>query len=276
MEYISKKDINLNEAIRLSEKTFESTIYVSDSKVYKMYKKLKFYRRMVYLCQKEPKALLLSKSSSSQIVKSDAIILGKRVIEGIRMDYIENSRTLYEFSRVYNDLAKYLIVGNNASKGLKEIHKNPLDIVVSDLNFFNILFDEELNTYYVDSDSYEVSGYPATSDSKQFIQYCDERGLRENTSQKSDRFLFMFEFLSNIFGTNIQSVPTYRYDKLAEQVASLKNMRVYFKKIKKSEKIPNVPHVCDLIDKSDFSKQIEYRLPIINCKTTPALKELTR
>lgn len=277
MEYISSKDIHLKKATRITSKTLESNIYAFDNKAYKMYKKLKFYPRIMYLYQKEAKALIISESTASQIVKPDAIIYGRRVIDGIRMDYVENTRTLYEFSRVYNDLAKYLIVGNNASLGLKEIHRDPRNIVVSDLNFFNILFDENLETYYVDADSYEVDGYPSTTNSQGFDEYCRVRGIKEDTSQKSDRFLFMFEFLSNIFGTNIENIPTYRYDELAEQVASLKNMREYFRIIKKSKKIPNIPYVCDLIDKSDFNKTIEFNLPIINCQSTiKHVKELTR
>lgn len=278
MKYIDRKNVNLKNATRITNNTFESNIYVKNKKAYKMYKKYRFYKEMWRLTEKVPKILLLEDATAKQLVKPDAIILKRGQISGIRMNYIDNLGTLYNFSRVFNDLSKFLIVSKSASIGLKEIHADPVEIVVNDLSFYNILFDEFLNTYYVDVDSFEIGPYIATSVSEHFFDYCNARNVSTYPAcATNDRFQFMYEFLSTIFGMSIECVTPYQYDSLAERVETLKNMSLCFKKIKKSERVPNLPYVSDLISDKDLTHKIEYDLPKINCKdVTKSVKQLTR
>lgn len=278
MKYIDRRNVNLKNATKITKNTFESNIYVKNKKAYKMYKKYRFYREMWRLSEKGPKVLLLEDATAKQLVKPDAVILNKGQISGIRMNYIDNLGTLYNFSRIFNDLSKFLFVSKSASIGLKEIHDDPVEIVVNDLSFYNIVFDELLNTYYVDADSFEIGPYVATSVSEHFFSYCKARNVSTYPAcATNDRFQFMYEFLSTIFGTSIEYVTPYEYDSLAERVETLKNMRLCFKKIKKSDHVPNLPYVSDLISDTDLTHKIEYDLPEINCKDViKPVKQLTR
>lgn len=276
MKVIDKRRINLKDAKKITKHSFESNIYVKGKKAYKMFKKIKFYNEMWRIAEKKEKVILLENSSSKQIVKPDAIILKNGKIDGLRMDYIDNLGTMYDFFSVYNgDLSKYLITAKKASSGLKEIHNDPLEIVVCDLNFYNILFDKCLNTYYVDADSYEIGKYDATSVSEGFVAYCKRRGIDPYPAcQTFDRFQFMYEFLSVIFGTNIENITPYQYAAACEQLETLKNMRLCFKKIKQATKIPNLPYVCDLVADSDINPA---DLPIIgSTNTSNSSLQLTR
>lgn len=279
MKYIDQRKLNLKNAVKITKNTFESDIYVKGKKAYKMYKKLRFYRYPEDLVRKKKKAILLEDTTSKQIIKPDAIIYKDNKLSGIRMDYVNNLGTLYDFSKVFNDVSKLLIVAKNASLGLKEIHKDPVGIVVGDLNFYNIIFDEFLNTFYVDADSYEVGGISASSISKSFFAYCEDRGFIPMGLMEAyfDRFQFIFEFLSLLFGTNIENVTRYQYDELSEQIETLKNLRMCFKLIKKSDKIPNLPYLCDLVSDNDLEKKIEYDLPIVGKSCIRKVgKQLTR
>lgn len=265
MKVISKRSVDLSKARRISYKTYESIVYVKDGKVFKMYKKDRFYKNgLDRLKVKEVKVRMLATSKASQIVKADRIIKSGKLIDGIRMNFVENKGNLYEFSRVYNNLAKFLNVGFNASIGLKEIHNDPRNIIISDNNLSNILFDKNLQTYYVDSDSFSIDGLDPTSVSDHFIRYCENRGKNPyRTFQKDDRFQLMYELISTIFGAYAEEVSVYEYDKLSEQVKTLKNMRTFFLNIKNSKKIPTVPYFHDIVDEGDFSESIDYKMPII-------------
>lgn len=279
MERIDLSELDLKGSTKITKNTLESNIYVKEKKAYKIYKKRRFFRYPYQLYEKRAKILILEKAIAPQLIKPDGIIMDKNKLAGIRMDYIENLGTLYDLPRIYNDVAKLLKASYNASRGLKEIHNDPTGIVVQDLNFYNIIFDTNLNTYYVDSDSYQVRNYPSTSVSKSFAQYCEYHGFNPYLAcERYDRFQFVFELLSMIYGTNIENVTAYEYDALAEKVSTLKNMRLCFKKIKKSTKgVPNLPYVCDLISTSDFDKRFDYDLPNVGGKTVvKSVKQLTR
>lgn len=280
MEYIDKKDVNLKGAKKIKKRTFESNIYIKGNKTYKMYKKLRFYKEMWRLGEKEHKVRLLEETCSKQIVVPNGIILKNDKLEGIRMDYINNLGTMYDFFSVYEgDISKYLITCKNASLGLKEIHNDPLEIVVSDLNFYNILFNESLNTFYIDADSYEIGHHQASSISSSFFAYCKLRGIQPYPACETfDRFQFVFEFLSVLFGTNIENISMKEYDEAVEQVETLKNMRLCFKQLKKfGDKIPNLPYVCDLISDHDIKESREVSLPSIGKQQqTNASLQLTR
>lgn len=275
MRIIDERDLELKKARKISKKTYESNMYELDGKAYKMFKRRTNKEKLEI---KKHKVLLLEDSTTKQIVKPDTLIMKKSKLSGLGMDYIENLGTLYDFSKVCKEVSKYLLVIRNASLGLKDIHNDPLEIVINDLTFFNIIFDEYLNTYYVDADSYEVGKFKATSIAGFLADYCKKRGLNPYPAcPLFDRFEFAYCFIEAIFGRRIKDISFYEFDELAEKIETLKNMRLCFKQIKQCEKVPNIPYMCDLISDKDLNTHIEYDLPLIYNKYVmlPA-KELTR
>lgn len=278
MKIIDVRELDLKDAIKITKGTFESDIYVKDGKAYKIFKTYKFFKDKWRILDKKHKALLLEDSISKQIVKPDGIIMKKGEICGLRTDYIDNLGTLYDISKVYNDVSKFLRIMYSSSQGLKDIHADPLDICVNDLTFYNIIFDEFFNTYYVDADSYEVGRFSASSIADNVYKYCKKRGINPYYACPTlDRFQFAYNFIETLMGKSIRDISLYQFDELAERIKTLKNMREYFKKIKKSKKVPDVPYLCDLISDADLTTKIEYELPIItNNYLTKQGKELTR
>ncbi|MCH5166250.1 MAG: hypothetical protein J1F35_00020 [Erysipelotrichales bacterium] len=269
MEIVSKKDLDLRNAKKLKVGSFESNLYVKDEYLYKMFKMLVFYRYGIErLRDKEIKVNILSDVEIPEIIKPSRIVKPRKIIEGLEMPYIKNTTNLYSFFEYSRDISEYLKVVSKTSKVLKTIHDDPRDIVVCDMNFDNIMFDSEYNIYFCDSDSYSVSGIPSTSIGKSLDIYCKNRSLSPKSADiRYDNFQMFINFLQILFAKYIEHITTEEYERLCDEVSSLRNMRKYFYKTLKSVTVPEVPYLHELIDDADFDSVISYQMPKLYCKS---------
>lgn len=259
MEFIQASDINLRSAKKISKDTFESNVYRADKKVYKIYKKRVFWRHKNDLERKIVRVKILEHCNISHLVKADACIFNRaKTLHGIRMDYIENEGTMNDFFDLYNNLRCYFTVCLNASDILKEIHNSPINIVVNDFSFCNIVFNEFLETFYIDSDSYDVENCISETASNILLNFYKKRGLPFIASQQTDKYLLLYYFLSSLFQKDIDKISDYTYDSLAEDIKTLTTLREYFQLIKKSKFMPDLPYVGDLIDRKELVFELEY------------------
>ena len=263
MEIVTKKELDLRNAIKLNVGSFESNLYVKDENIYKMFKMLRFYRYgLDFLKDKEIKVNILSDVEIPEIIKATRIIKSRKIIEGLEMPYVKNVNNLYNFYEYSRSISLYLQVVSKASKVLKTIHSDPRDIVVCDMNFANIMFDSDHNIYFCDSDSYSVSGLPSTSIGKSFDIYCKNRRLNPKSADiKYDNFQMFINFLQILFAKYIEHITVAEYERLCDEISSLRNMRKYFYKTLKSVTIPEVPYLHELIDEADFNALISYPMP---------------
>ncbi len=261
METISKRELDLKHMERLNCKTYESNLYRDKKLLYKIYKQYRFVARNNCLLRANEKKvrILHDYCDIDALIKAKRLVKSDKKLEGLEMDYIEDSCSLYYFWHVSKRFNKFLEIVCKASFTLENIHNDPIGIVVSDLNFENILFDRLGNVYFCDSDSYSVAGIPSTSIGRSLDEYYRRRNMSiEDGLISNDNLQMFLNFFMSVFNSYIDSISTYDYDMLSEYIVSLKNMRSYFLKLKNSRAIPELPYIHELIDPKDLNRPIIY------------------
>ncbi len=191
------------------------------------------------------------------VVPKEQILCNNNFV-GYTMQYYDNITPLYKLPKEC-DYVEFLKIVKKVSLLLKLIHANPLNIVVSDLNFSNIIIYNN-EPYFIDVDSFEIAGLISNRIPSILYSYFNKRHFASvDVNQNSDRFCLVLCTLYSIFSKGIDNVNMYEYDEKAEQIEMLKNMRECVLKIKK-EKLGflNIPYIDEFI-KEDSKKQLIYK-----------------
>lgn len=252
MDFIGKRDINLNDLEKIKcESSSEAFLYRDGNLLYKMYKNAqsKKVQRKIF------KLLILNDGDKIEnTIIPDGLVLDSSFLLGSRMIFINSASSVYRFTDYEKSVRKYLNLINNISQTLKTIHSDPRNIIVGDLNFNNILFDKNMNHYFIDFDSCMVDGIAADRIPMILKNYAKKRGdYKFEINTDTDKLSLMLNTLYVIFGRHIDLVSMREYDEKAERLTTLRNAREFVELIKKdNQSIPEVPYIDELIHKEDI------------------------
>jgi len=278
---MQKIDVNKIYAMNLAKMNFsvggsESNIYCSDSKVYKIYRDIDCYGKNLNLNSRKNIIKILSaiKDLEEAILPDDMLvrnILFSSICMGYSMDRIKDYISLYDLCDDGNrDDEKYKAI-INSSKALQVVHNRPEGIILSDANFSNVLLLPDANGDYViprfaDFDSVKVEGVNTNITSipsfllKFFmdrINYIDDSKIDKNM----DRLCYLLQFIYVVFGFNIYEINMDEYDKLSEEMKSLKMFRNIVLDLRDLYKdIPYIPYLHEILDINEqeaFSRRYE-------------------
>lgn len=246
MELLNFNDINFNILKELDYKNAtESTLYYNDKTIYKIYKNfIESYR-------KKNKILLLNDGERiSNVIIPDKLILDGSFTLGCGMKYISDANTFGK----YRNNNSFILLLYIISLSLKKIHTDPRNIVIGDLHFGNIIIDSNLNYYFIDMDSCMIDGLLPERLPNIIVSYAKNRGnFNFDISRETDKLCMFLSTIEAIFNKDIDKLSMYEYDKKAEEINTLKNMKRYFLEIKNATNyIPNIPYFDELISINDF------------------------
>lgn len=246
MEIIREKDINFKALTRIHSKTnSESRLFHDGEVLYKMYKEtpLRLLNR-----KKHKIELLNGEDRLDNVIFPDKIILKKQVMSGCCMPYIDNATIMFYFATQSSDINVFLQLVSQISHSLRKIHNDPRNIVVGDLSFSNIIFDENMNHYFIDFDSCMIDKIPSDMISFLFDYYLNERGINyADINQNTDKLCLILNTIYTIFCKDVDSLSMYEFDSKAEKVSALKNMREIVLEIKKYGNIPTATYIDEFI-----------------------------
>lgn len=247
MNIIRKEDINFDDLKKLKcRANSESDLYLDGELLYKIFKKMTPRE----LRRKERKIELLSDGEKIEnIILPESKIVNGNLINGYSMDYVKDSLILFEFAKKSKNINDFLRIVYDVSLTLRKIHNDPRNIIVGDLSFSNIIFDKNLNHYYVDFDGTMIGNIPSERISFLLNDYTVLRGIyRFDVDKNSDMFSLMLCTLHTIFGIEIDKVSMYDYDLVAEKNETLKSIREFVIEMKKKNNyIPKVPYMDEII-----------------------------
>ena len=248
MNLIRISSINFETLERLNIKnSAESTLYVNKSHktLYKIYSSNvdRGYKKRVLMFMELFGEL-------PHVIKPDTVIRADvgSAVEGCAMRYIDKSIELKSFFSKYesNELLFHILI--EISKTLKTIHDR--EIIYGDLNFRNILLDNNLKHYFCDFDSLSINGDFCSISNllNDYINYQDMSINRLLLSQNTDRLTMYLYFLGLLSDNDKRIVTDYKYCELKELFPFLERSKSVFEQIKcKTGQIPEIPYLHEII-----------------------------
>lgn len=253
MGRINLANIDLSKLPQInSSPHLESDLYHDEEIVYKIFKNFDEY----IITKKQRKIELLRDGNElpNVIMPIDDLYFDETFF-GYTMKYIINSISLYDFNKVSKDIKLFLQILLKISKSIEEIHHDPRDIAIGDLNFDNIILDNSFNPYITDSDSFKIAGLLNETNPAIIDSYIKNRGISNiDINQNTDKLSLILWTIYMIFKKHIDEISMYEFDKKAEYLETLRNMRTLILEMKKYRKIPNTPYLHELIADNDITK----------------------
>lgn len=228
----------------------ESELFHDYKIAYKIFKGLSEYK----LKKKQRKIELLADGPSlaSTVMPIDEIF-DKMSFSGSTMKYIDESISLFDFNKRSRDIHLFFQILMILSKSVQEIHQDPRDIIIGDLNFDNVIIDKNFNPYIIDIDSCQIDGLINETFPAILQLYYHIRGIKiMETTRNNDRLSLILCTLYVIFKKDIDSISVYDFDEKAERIQTLRNMRGFILETKKFQGIPEVPYIHELIAPGDI------------------------
>lgn len=256
MKKINLANIDLTKLPQLNDSPhLESDLYHNDEIVYKIFKNFDEYK----INKKQRKIELLRDGNSlpNVLMPIDNLYFNDTFF-GYTMKYIMDSITLFNFNARSKDIKIFLQILTTISKSLKEMHQDPRDIIIGDLNFDNIILDKNYNPYFCDIDSCKINGLLNETNPAIVVSYLKNRRISNiDTNRNKDRLSLLLSTLYMIFKKHIDELSIYEFDKKAEHLETLRNIRNLILEIKKYQNIPEVPYIHELISPSDIETKKE-------------------
>lgn len=268
MERIDLDIIDLETLSKMKCKdNIESDLYRDEELVYKIFKDFKDLEKSV-LDKKERKIELLHDGIPlpRSVMPKDKLT-EKDIFGGYRMKYIAYSQTLYSLFKETNDINLFFQILLIVSQTVEEIHLDPRNIIVGDLHFGNILVDKNFNPYFIDLDSCGIDGISNETTPGTLNTYRYNREIKDfNATKNSDRLCLVLCTLGLLFKHHIDFVSMREFDKKAEQIETLRNMRELVDDIKKYSSMPQILYIHEFIASSDLQRQSLIPEFIVNSK----------
>ncbi len=246
MKELDSTILNGAKLLRVKKNSEADILYKGDT-IYKVFKDISKLGRI----GKERKIEILSSLQLDNFVlPKDKIItrMDKRMFYGYSMNYIKSSKTLSEYSRKLNyDLNKYFYLLSKISITLKKLHNLPENIVLGDLNFYNILVDKNLKYYFIDLDSAKIGCYKNDRVPVLTGNYSTYRREMLKVDSNFDRLSMLLQLLDSIFNKNIYEISKYEYDKKSERIKYLRRIRSLVRELQKCDrKVPYIPYLYEV------------------------------
>lgn len=259
MERIKLGDINFEKVKRIkSNYNLESNIYHNDTTAYKIFKGLS--REELEIKQRKIE-LLGDGAELPKVVMPQNEIFSDNYFWGYTMKYINGAIPLFDIKNRSQNINLYFKIITEISKSLETIHKDPRNVVVGDLNFDNIIIDPNFNSHFIDFDSCQIDGIPNETISRALMSYFQFKGIIPKTIDKnSDKLSLLLCTLSILFNGKTTDISMKQYDKRAEQISVLKNMRSTVLEMKKSKNIPTVPYLHEMIPSTQTQPKVRKRI----------------
>lgn len=261
MERINLESIDFNKLHQINSKYHaESNLFYDEETIYKIFMNLPTYSRD----KKQRKIQLLQEGDAlSNVIMPIDELFYQGIFTGYTMEYIKGSIPLFDINKRSRDINLFFHIVSIISKSLEEIHHDPRDILVGDLNFDNIIIDKFFNPYFIDFDSCQIDGILNEQIPAMLNYYLLNRDITKvDTTRNTDRFNLLLCTLYTIFKKHIDAVSMYQYDKKAEKVETLRNLREFVLETKKFARIPEVPYLHEIISPRDIEpRNIKKRTP---------------
>ena len=251
MNIIEKKDIDFDSLSKYECTVHtESNLFYDDNYMYKMFNE---DASKSYLLRKKVKLEALSDGTplDSAILPID-IIMDNKVLSGYTMNYIKNATPIFKFNSKNNSINDFFRLMYGVSLSLRNIHNDPRNIVVGDLSISNIIFDENMKHYFSDFDSVMIGKLHEDRVPLALDRYARRCGLnRYDINKSTDRLCLILATLFVVFNKSIEEVSMREYDKTAEKVETIKNMRQIVVELKKhNAPVSDFPYLDELISDS--------------------------
>ena len=252
MRKIYLEDIDLSELKPINNQEHkESILFHDDKTIYKLFDDLEESK----LKRKQQKIELLGDGLPlpSTIMPTSELFycFPFETFQGYGMDYKKETETFYQkFSNnIKNeDLIEILKI---ISHTLMEIHKDPRNIIISDLHARNIIVDSRNNPYFIDIDSCKIDRLKNDTIPLMLKQYLLKRNLFTSiesfeTTPNTDRLCFLIMLLNTVFKKSFDRITLYEYDEKTEHIEILKDLRSIITLLKISPFIPEIPYLHEI------------------------------
>ena len=246
MKKIDITSINFDKLVKINDDiSSESAIYHDNKMVYKIYKNFSIYE----LVERETHVEETSKVTNLKVAAPLAKLYDQGLFCGCAMEY-KRGITLAEYEKTHSkeELKDKLI---DVSLELEEIHHNRKKIVLGDVNYNNVMIDEENNDFsFIDFDGVGIKRLEPMTLSAPLFEYLENRGIDYQGKQNYDRLAYLLAFYQTIFHKSIDDVSEDEFEMKTDELPFLNRSRYDFKVLKKKNKtVKDMPYFHDIFSK---------------------------
>lgn len=246
MKKIDITSINFDKVIKINDDiSSESAIYYDNKMVYKIYRNFSIYE----LVEREVHVEETSKVTNLKVAAPLAKLYDHGLFCGCAMEY-KRGITLAEYEKAHSkeELKDKLI---DVSLELEEIHRNRKKIVLGDVNYNNVMIDEENNDFsFIDFDGVGIKRLEPMTLSAPLFEYLENRGIDYQGKQNYDRLAYLLAFYQTVFHKSIDDVSEDEFEMKTDELPFLNRSRYDFKVLKKKNKIvKDMPYFHDIFSK---------------------------
>ncbi len=246
MKKIDITSINFDKVIKINDDiSSESAIYHDNKMVYKIYRNFSIRE----LIEREIHVEETSKVTNLKVAVPLAKLYDHGLFCGCAMEY-KRGITLREYEKAHSkeELKDKLI---DVSLELEEIHRNRKKIVLGDVNYNNVMIDEENNDFsFIDFDGVGIKRLEPMTLSAPLFEYLENRGIDYQGKQNYDRLAYLLAFYQSVFHKNIDDVSEDEFEMKTDELPFLNRSRYDFKVLKKKNKtVKGMPYFHDIFSK---------------------------
>lgn len=246
MKKIDVTSINFDKVVKINDDiSSESAIYHDNKMVYKIYKNFSIYE----LIEREAHVEEASKITNLRVATPLAKLYNGYSFCGCTMAY-KKGITLSEYEKTHSieELKDKLI---DVSLELEEIHRNRKKIVLGDINYNNVMIDEENNDFsFIDFDGVGIKRMEPMTISAPLFEYLENRGIDYQGKQNYDRLAYLLAFYQTVFHKSIDEVSEDEFEMKTDELPFLNRSRYDFKVLKKKNKtVKDMPYFHEVFSK---------------------------
>ncbi len=246
MKKIDITSINFDKVIKINDDiSSESAIYHDNKMVYKIYRNFSIRE----LIEREIHVEETSKVTNLKAAAPLAKLYDHGLFCGCAMEY-KRGITLAEYEKTHSkeELKDKLI---DVSLELEEIHRNRKKIVLGDVNYNNVMIDEENNDFsFIDFDGVGIKRLEPMTLSAPLFEYLENRGIDYQGKQNYDRLAYLLAFYQTVFHKSIDDVSEDEFEMKTDELPFLNRSRYDFKVLKKKNKtVKDMPYFHDIFSK---------------------------
>lgn len=231
----------------------ESIIYSDDVYIYKIFRETK----KAYLENKFRKVNLLSslKHFEGGVLPIEPILDIRGNFKGYKADKIEGILLADIF--IKGGIYDFILGLIDSSVKLSKIHSRPEDIILGDVNCYNIILESRYNSCFLDLDNCQIDKLKYDNYSGILDTFCKPRIKRTHISKNTDRLIQLLYLIRYLFEdkTSLYELDLYDFDQKREEIRSLSNLRSLLFKLKDFTKsVPSIPYIFEIIDEEEVKK----------------------
>lgn len=240
MKKIDITSINFDKVVKINDDiSSESAIYHDNKMVYKIYRNFSFRE----LIEREIHVDETSKVTNLRVAAPHGFFCGCTMAykKGIILSEYEKTHSIEELKDKLIDV----------SLELEEIHRNRKKIVLGDINYNNVMIDEENNDFsFIDFDGVGIKRLEPMTISAPLFEYLENRGIDYQGKQNYDRLAYLLAFYQTVFHKSIDEVSEDEFEMKTDELPFLNRSRYDFKVLKKKNKtVKDMPYFHEVFSK---------------------------